>query len=624
MSELDCNGCQKPAMLGMRALQHDVLESLARGKPLEHAMDQLCRHAERLAPEVACSVLSVDRSGRLHPIAAPSLPEHYSAAIDNLPIGADVGSCGAAAFLGEPIEVTDISTDPRWAEYKDLVLPLGLAACWSSPILASDGRVIGTFAFYYRTCRGASPLDRTIVEACVHLCAIALEQEERKASIHRLAYYDMVTAVANRASLERDGKQAVASAIENGFSVAIHCIDLDHFKDVNDTLGHRAGDILLKAVAGRISSALGPGEFLARIGGDEFAVVQSSATCMADIRSLASRLIAAMSEPFDVEGAVLTISASIGIARAPDDGADLSALLKKADLALYEAKAKGRGHFRFFDADIDAQIASNRRIGQELKQAVARNEFELHFQPIVDLAASAISGFEALIRWRHPRDGLQAPARFLPVAEKAGLMNDIGHWVLREACALGASFPGAVRVCVNLSPTQLDKPGFALDVANAIAASGLSPRRLELEITESTLLIENAATSACLRDIRALGVSIALDDFGTGCSALSHLRAFPVDRIKIDRSFVQEAVAKPETASIVRAIIALARDLGVKTTAEGVETQAQLRMLHHFGCNEIQGYLVSPPRPFEAFLADIGAAEGGDHRRRRRPTREPR
>lgn len=535
-------------------------------------------------------------------------------AIDNLPIGPEAGSCGAAAYLGEPIEVTDISTDRRWADYKDMALPLGLHACWSSPIRAADGRVIGTFAFYYRTCRGASSLDRMIVEACVHLCAIALEQEERKASIYRLAYYDTLTDVANRASLEHHGGSLVASAIENGFSVAIHCMDLDRFKEVNDTLGHRAGDLLLKTVAKRISSTLQSGEFFARIGGDEFAVIQSSATCVADIRELATRLMAAMSAPFDLEGASSTISASIGIARAPQDGADLSGLMKKADVALYEVKANGRAHFQFFDAKIELELAAKRRIGLELKRAVSGNEFELHFQPIVDLAAGEISGFEALIRWRHPRDGLRLPEHFLPIAEKVGLIDEIGHWVLREACALATSFPGSMRVCVNLSPTQLDKPGFALDVANAIASSGLSPSRLELEIIESTLLIESAVTLACLRDIRGLGVSIALDDFGTGFSALSHLRAFPVDRIKIDRSFVQEAVSRPETASIVRAMIGLARDLGVKTTAEGVETDAQLRMLHRFGCDEIQGYLVSRPMPIEAFIPDEGEAQAGERR----------
>jgi predicted signal transduction protein with EAL and GGDEF domain len=314
--------------------------------------------------------------------------------------------------------------------------------------------------------------------------------------------------------------------------------------------------------------------------------------------------VSAASAPIDLEDATVTVGASIGIARAPQDGADLGALMKKGDIALYEAKADGRGGVRFFDAEIETRIAVARRIRQELKRAIAGKQFELHFQPIVDLATGRLSGAEALIRWRHPADGLRPPGEFLPVAEKTGLMNEIGDWVLRRSCELATAFPASMRVCVNLSPTQLEKPGFALDVANALATSGLSPRRLELEITESTLLVESSATLACLSDIRGIGVSVALDDFGTGCSALSHLRAFSIDRIKIDRSFVQEAVDRPETASIVRTIIALARDLGVKTTAEGVETSAQLRMLHKLGCDEIQGYLVSRPRTIEAFLAD--------------------
>jgi diguanylate cyclase (GGDEF)-like protein len=600
-------------MQGLHALQREILESLAIGKPLEEAMTQLCRQAEKLAPDVICSVLSVDRDGRLHTVAAPSLPQHYSAAIDGMRTGPDAGCCGAAAYLGEPVESTDIASDPRWAEFKDLALPIGLRACWSSPIRASDGRVVGTFAFYYRTCRGASPLDETIVATCLHLCAIALEQEERKASIHRLAYYDSVTGIANRAGLERYGARAVAAAIEKGRGVAVHCFDLDNFKEVNDTLGHHAGDMLLRTVAERVSAVLGPDDFFARVGGDEFVVVQGRADSTREIEEFAARLIAAMSAALELEDATATIGASIGIACAPDHGCDLPELMRKADLAMHEAKTSGRGRFRVFDARIESQIAADRQTRRELRRAIIGNELDLHFQPIVDLRLGEISGFEALVRWRHPGDGVRLPSQFLPVAEKAGLMDEIGDWVLRRACALAASFPSSTRLCVNLSPSQLEKPDFAFQVAKAIAASGLSPKQLELEITESTLLVENAATSACLSDIRALGVSIALDDFGTGCSALSHLRVFPVDRIKIDRSFVQEAVVRPETASIVRTIVALARDLGLKTTAEGVETDAQLRMLRDFGCDEIQGYLVSPPRPIEAFIPNpfaIGSEAG--------------
>jgi diguanylate cyclase (GGDEF)-like protein len=601
MLDLDCRGCPTPIMEGLRALQHDVLESVACGKPIASVMDQLCRRVEGLAPGVVCSVLSVDQ-GMLRPLAAPTLPSDYCA--DGVPIGPEVGCCGAAAHFGEPVGSEDILADPRWAGYADHLRPLGLLACWSSPIRASDGRVIGTFAFYFSTHRGASDLEKAIVDACLHLCAIALEQEERNARIHRLAFFDTLTGAANRVSLEHHGAAAIPAALARGERIALHCIDLDNFKEINDTLGHRAGDLVLKTVAARMSAEMTGQDFFARVGGDEFIVLQSNAASRSDIRDFAFRLVSAASAPIDLEDAKVTVGASIGVARAPDDGTDLGALMKKGDIALYEAKADRRGGVRLFDAEMETRIAVGRRIRQDLKHAIAAKQFELHFQPIVDLARGRLSGAEALIRWRHPADGLRPPGEFLPVAEKSGLMNEIGDWVLRRSCELATAFPASMRVCVNLSPTQLEKPGFALDVANALATSGLSPRRLELEITESTLLVESSATLACLSDIRGIGVSVALDDFGTGCSALSHLRAFPIDRIKIDRSFVQEAVDRPETASIVRTIIGLAHDLGVKTTAEGVETSEQLRMLHKLGCDEIQGYLVSRPRSIEAFLSD--------------------
>lgn len=610
VADMDCSGCKKPSMLGLKAIQHAALEGVARDLPVKTIMSRLCLQAERLAPGVICSILSVDALGRLHVEAAPSLPADYSAAINGLLIGPSVGSCGTAAYFGKSVEVTDIATDPLWSDFKDLALPIGLRACWSSPIRASDGRVIGAFAFYYRTCRGPSALERTIVEACINLCAIALEQEERKASIHRLAYFDGLTGVANRASFEKRGREAVSAAVKNDSCLAIHWIDLDGFKNINDTLGHQAGDTALQVIAKRISGVLRSGEYLARIGGDEFVVLQQAASKQKDVEALARRLIAAASEPVDFGFGVFTsIGASIGVARAPQDGLALPELMKKADLALYEAKLAGRRRFCFFDAEIEARFASRWQLEQDLKLALARQEFELYFQPIVDLAGAKLAGFEALLRWRRPGHGLLSPPLFLDIAERMGLIGDIGAWVLKEACTRGASLPYPLRIAVNLSPTQLLKPGFALEVARIIGESQFSPRRLELEITESALFLENSATLTCLNDLRRLGISIALDDFGTGFSALSHLRVFPVDRIKIDRSFVQEADRNPETASIIRAITGLARELGVRTTAEGIETEAQLRTLKSLGCDEIQGYLVSRPRPLGAFpnLEDLAA-----------------
>lgn len=608
MLELDCDNCSNATMQGLRALQHDVLERLARGRPLQETMNELCRRAEQLVPPVICSVLTVDREGRLHPLAGPSLPEHYSLALDGMRMGPDAGSCGVAAYFGEPIEATDIETDPRWADFRALALPLGLRACWSSPIRASNDRVVGTFAFYYPSCRGASPLDRTIVETCVHLCAIALEQEERKERIRRLAYFDAVTGIANRAAMEQLGESAIAAAVANGFGAAIHCVDLDNFKEINDTLGHRAGDILLKSVGERLSAIVKKGDIVARIGGDEFAVVQSHAASPADVGGFAMRLMEAMAAPFDLEEAMATVGVSVGIARAPDDGFDLRTLMRKADFALYEAKSSGRGHFRFFDPGIESRISANRRIWQDLKQAVDGGEFELHFQPIVALGVARVCGYEALLRWRHPRDGLRTPEDFLPVATKAGLLYEIGAWILNEACASAAALPPDARVSVNVSEVQLEKTGFARDVAAALAGAGMDPSRLEIEIAGPLRLDDNAEILSCLTAIRQLGVSIALDDFGAGGATLAHLRALPVDRVKVGRSLTQAAATDPRAATIVKALVVLAHDLGVATTAEGVETDAQLRMMRQFGCDEIQGFVVSPAQPLSAFLEGADGA----------------
>lgn len=602
MAESDCSDCKCAVLGGLQTLQRDILEDLARGRPLRPVMTGLCQRVEELAPGLICSVLSVDRLGRLHPLAAPSLPEHYSAALDGLPIGPDVGSCGSAAFRGEPVEVVDIATDPLWGDFKDLALPLGLRACWSSPIRGSDGQVIGTFAFYYRACRGASATEHAIVKACVHLCAIAIEQEETRQRIHRLAFFDALTGLPNRVSFQQQASEAVAAAVEKGGGLAIHLVDLDDFKRINDTLGHAAGDALLASAARRFSMRLGRGEMIARIGGDEFAVLQPSPSSVEDIHALATRLIAEAEESVDIDGRAIPIGVSIGVACAPTDGADLSALMKAADLALYRAKAKGRKRHQLYTPEIGRQLAERRAIERDLKRAVELHEFELHYQPIVDLLSGEMSGVESLIRWRHPQRGLVPPASFIPLAEETGLIVALGDWVLKEACAQAASLPAGLRVAVNLSPLQLREPGFALKLVKALEVSRLSPQRLELEITESALLTNNAATRACLRYIRMIGVSIALDDFGTGCSALSHLRAFPVDRIKIDRSFVQDIDMKVESAAIIRAVVGLSRELGVKTTAEGVETVSQLKQLRNFGCTEVQGYLISKPKPLAEFL----------------------
>jgi diguanylate cyclase (GGDEF)-like protein len=585
----------------LRSLQNQVLESVATGQPLASVIDLMCREAERLAPDVICTVLAVDPTGHVRSLGSPSLPDHFARAIDGMPIGPNAGSCGTAAFRGEPVEVRDIAGDPLWAAYRSLALPLGLAACWSSPIKAHDGRVIGTFAFYYRTTRGPSELDRLIVATCVHLCAIAIEHEEAQARIHELAFRDPLTGLPNRASFQQCATEALAACTDEGDGLAIHYMDLDDFKGVNDTLGHWIGDHLLEQVARRIMSCVKGDELVTRLGGDEFAIVQTRPNDLDDVLGLAKQLIGLFDEPFDVEGHEILIGASIGIVRAPDHGADLTSLLKKADLALYRAKNEGRRTYRVFAEEMYERVQVRKGLEHDLRLAIGRGEFELVYQPIVEIDTHAIVSAEALVRWRHPTRGTISPSEFIPIAEETGLIVKLGDWILREACTNALEWPAPVRVAVNLSPVQLRKTSFVLDVVRALDATGLPPSRLDFEITETVPLVANAVTRQMLYQLKAFGIRIALDDFGTGYSSLSYLRSFPFDRIKIDRAFVHELEQRPDTTSIVRAVISLARDLGIRTTAEGVETARQLAWLKQEGCSEGQGYYYRRPLSLKEF-----------------------
>jgi diguanylate cyclase (GGDEF)-like protein len=366
---------------------------------------------------------------------------------------------------------------------------------------------------------------------------------------------------------------------------------------VNDTLGHPIGDGLLKAVAERITRCLPERGFVARLGGDEFALIQIGVDGPEAPGRLAAELIEIVSETYQIDGHDVIVGASVGIALAPGDGEASDALLRAADMALYRAKSDGRGMFHFFEPDMDRRIQARRSLELDLRKAYQHGEFELYYQPLVNLQRDAVSGFEALLRWRHPERGMIQPDAFIPLAEEIGLIVPIGEWVLRRACEDAATWPANIKVAVNLSPVQFRSRGLVQAVLSALAHSGLPASRLELEITESVLLGETEANLATLHSLRALGASISMDDFGTGYSSLSYLRSFPFDKIKIDRSFVNEMMERADCVAIIRAVAGLGMSLGIATTAEGVETSAQLDRLRAEGCTEIQGYLVSPPRP---------------------------
>jgi diguanylate cyclase (GGDEF)-like protein len=420
---------------------------------------------------------------------------------------------------------------------------------------------------------------------------------EAQEKLAYLAHHDPLTGLPNRTKFREDLEQTLRRVSRDG-RVAVLCLDLDHFKEINDSLGHPIGDDLLKDVASRLRASVRESDTVARLGGDEFAIVQAGTDLQAsESSSLAERLVEIVGAPYDIQGHQLNIGASIGIAFAPNDGEDPDQLLKNADMALYRAKEDGRGTYRFFEPGMDARAQARRLLEIDLRAALTRDEFEVHYQPIHDLNTDRITAFEALIRWKHPLRGMISPMDFIPLAEETGLITQLGDWILRKACMDAAAWSREVRVAVNLSPVQFKNSNLVQSVISALAASGLAPERLELEITESVLLQDSEATLAALHKLRSFGVKISMDDFGTGYSSLSYLRSFPFDKIKIDRSFVHELATREDSMAIVRAVTGLGKSLGISIVAEGVETNEQLGLLRTEGCTEVQGFLFSRPRP---------------------------
>jgi diguanylate cyclase (GGDEF)-like protein/PAS domain S-box-containing protein len=433
----------------------------------------------------------------------------------------------------------------------------------------------------------------------LYLLGVIEDVTERKQSEERiahLAHYDALTDLPNREFFRQQIEQSLKQ-VRRGEQLAVLYLDLDKFKSVNDTLGHQGGDELLKTVAERLRACLRETDIVARLGGDEFAIVQTAVTNPTDVTDLVKRIQDAIRAPCELSGHELTADTSIGIAMAPGDGTEPDQLLKNADLAMYGAKADGRGTYRFFEADMDARMKARRTLEFDLRQAVMCGEFELHYQPLVNIRENKIVGCEALLRWLHPTRGMVSPAEFISIAEETGIINQLGEWVLRTACAEAATWPDHLMVTVNVSPVQFKHDNLVQLVVSALAASRLPAERLELEITESVLLHDNETTLLMLHQLKQLGVRIAMDDFGTGYSSLNYLRRFPFDKIKIDRSFIKDVTEPDGSVAIVQAVVSIAESRNIVTTAEGVETQEQLDVLRTLGCTEMQGYLFSKPKP---------------------------
>lgn len=455
-------------------------------------------------------------------------------------------------------------------------------------------------------------VERDAAQQALRVSGISFDVTARFEALERIAYlahHDGLTGLPNRA-LFHDRLEGALTRVRRGQGCAVLLIDLDRFKEVNDTFGHPAGDLLLSQVASRLQAVVGETDTLARLGGDEFAVILSDADEPQKAVALAERIISAVELAFMVDGQPVQISASVGIAMAPSDGLVAKALVKAADIALYRAKADGSGCLRFFEAERDTRMQRRRTLEVDLRRAWAACEFDLHFQPIVDVRTRKVSCVEALLRWHHPERGLVPPDDFIPLAEDTGLIVPMGEWVLARACVEAASWPGDPAVAVNLSPVQLAHHGLPGAVAMALAGAGLCADRLELEITETVMMQETKTTLAALDQLKALGVRIAMDDFGTGYSSLRNLQRFPFDKVKIDRAFTSGLGQSPQSEAIVRAVTGMCASLGMTSTAEGVETEAQLEVLAREGCDEAQGYLFSKPVPAREIPALLAPSAG--------------
>lgn len=597
------------------ASEKRILEMIVQGAPLNDILDGMIHRIEEQVEGVRCTILLYDETTQLlHFGAAPTIPEHYREVFRELPTGPIGTPCGVAAFTKTPVIAEDLRSEQRWMACRQVSEEIGVRACWTAPIMTANEVVLGTFAMYFETPQSPDSSDWELLERATHLAEIALERKRTEARIEYLARYDGLSGLPNRVMFQDRLHQAILEASRGKEQLAVMFLDLDRFKTINDGLGHHAGDILLKAVAQRLKGCLRAGDTVARLGGDEFTFLLTNVQQLDDVVRVAQKILESFSQPFIALDQELFVTASLGVALYPADASDAETLVRDADVAMYRAKEQGRDNYQFYTQEMNASLNQKLALENQLRRGLERDEFRLFYQPQLSLLDGRIVGVEALLRWQHPDHGLLAPADFIPIAEETGLVVPLGEWALRIACRDNAAWQRAglppLRVSVNLSARQFKQRDLSLTVLRILEESGLEPHYLGLELTE-TVLMENAKGAiASLNELHSQGIEISIDDFGTGYASLSYLKRFPIDLLKIDRSFVDDITTDPDDAAISRAIITMAHGLGIKVIAEGVETGPQLAFLRAAQCDAIQGFYFS-----EAISADGFAAMLREDRR---------
>jgi len=570
---------------------------IAKGKSASEIYIEIALLYEERHPGLRCSMLELDGNSLLHR-GAPSLPKGYCDAVNGLINGPDVGSCGTSSYTGERVLVENIATDPKWINLRDITLPYGMRCCWSEPIISSSGKVLGAFGMYYDYPALPNQEESNDLISASRLASIVMEREHNQKRISDLAYIDELTGLSSRTHFYLNIEELIKTSARNSRQFGLLYIDLDNFKNVNDSLGHDVGDLLLKEVALRLKSACREIDYIARLSGDEFCIVVNEVIDDYSAAHVAQRCLELVASPVEFFGRKFTPACSIGIAHYPENGNNLQALLKAGDTALYSAKNLGRSRYAFYQKELTLKAEYRFKMELYLRQAIEKQELSLVYQPRIDINTGKIESVEALSRWYHPQLGHVSPVEFIEIAEQIDMIKPLTEWVLMTACKQLNLWQKqgfhAIRMAVNISPNHFLDSELVPLIKRVITETGIVSCQLELEVTEGAVQT-NEKNLDVFKHLKELGILLSIDDFGTGYSSLASLKHLNVDFLKIDKYFIDDMLTDNKARILIKSMIEMGHDLGYEITAEGIEKTKQFSMLQRLGCDSAQGYLFSKP-----------------------------